>query len=291
MALLIRNGLLMTMTDAGVLHADVMIDEGKISQIGTNIPDAGLDEHHILDANGLVLMPGLIDLNIDVAGADTRYIAEMALYAGITTHLQRADGRDAPCLLWDGCGMHMTDFLMIEPSFYTDEQLSERLHRRNARAICTIRSSEACRRVMQIAGGAANVPILADLIGCQDMAEDIAGSGCPVIVGVHRKRHSPWAMAARLDALGVKVAISSSYPASQMKLLPVCAGLCLRDGMPHEHALRAITAAPADILCLTDRGRLAAGMAADITLFDGDPLLLSTSHVMTIAGGRIIKPA
>ena len=96
-----------------------------------------------------------------------------------------------------------------------------------------------------------------------------------------------WAFAAGLDEAGVHVAISTGHPAAKMKLLPVCAGLCVRDGMARERALASITSMPADLLGLSDRGRIAEGCRADLTIFDGDPLLLATSLIMTIAGGHI----
>lgn len=291
MPLLIQNGLLMTMTEQGCIRADLLIEHGRIARIEPHIDHGDLEDGCILDANGFVLVPGLIDLYISTYGESSQYIADLALSAGITTHLQRRDGSDSACLLADASGLHNTDVIHTKPSAYTDERLHTLLHRSSGRVICSIRSQDECRRVLELASGAKTSPILAGLIGCHDAADQIAGSGCPVIIGVRRNSSSPWALAARLDALGATVAISSCYPAAQLKLLSVCAGLCMRDGMPAERAVCSITSTPARMLGLNDRGRLAPGLRADITVFDGNPLLLATSHVMTIAGGRILRKA
>lgn len=48
-------------------------------------------------------------------------------------------------------------------------------------------------------------------------------------------------------------------------------GLLVRAGLTPVEALRAVTSAPADCFGLTDRGRVRAGLQADLVLVDGDP--------------------
>jgi dihydroorotase len=57
--MLIKNALVST--PKGVVNQDVLIDEGKIVAISEHL-DAS--NHEVIDAQGLYLLPGLIDLNV-----------------------------------------------------------------------------------------------------------------------------------------------------------------------------------------------------------------------------------
>lgn len=290
MPLLIKNGLLMTMTDQGCISGDLLIEHGQIARIAPCIDGCECDTAHILDAKGLVLTPGLMDLDVRDHALDPRYIDETALEAGVTTHLIHHEGENPCSTLADADGRRESMIRCVVPDERTDEELLSALNSGEKRVLCPVRSRRQCERVLRCIKQGAPAPILTELTGCQELAQEIARSRCAVIIGVHRSGgSSPWGLAARLDALGVPVAVSSCYPEAQMKLLPVCAGLCMRDGMPRVRALHTITSTPAALLGLADRGRIAPGLRADLTIFDGDPLLLATSHIMTIAGGRIYR--
>lgn len=58
-SLLIKNGTLHTMEDTGIFRGDLLVKNGKISQIGTNIKP--LKNVKIVDADGLEVFPGFID--------------------------------------------------------------------------------------------------------------------------------------------------------------------------------------------------------------------------------------
>jgi imidazolonepropionase-like amidohydrolase len=57
-------------------------------------------------------------------------------------------------------------------------------------------------------------------------------------------------------------------------------------GLTHAQALATITSAPAEIFGLTDVGMLGAGKRADVVLWDGDPLELSSAPTMVMIDGR-----
>jgi imidazolonepropionase-like amidohydrolase len=63
--MLIRNGTVLTVTKGTIENSDVLVKEGKISQIGKGIAaPAGIK---IIDATGLYVMPGIIDAHSHIA--------------------------------------------------------------------------------------------------------------------------------------------------------------------------------------------------------------------------------
>jgi imidazolonepropionase-like amidohydrolase len=70
---------------------------------------------------------------------------------------------------------------------------------------------------------------------------------------------------------GVKVAIQTDEM-SAVKYLIINAALAVREGMPEDEALRAITIHPAEVIGVADRiGSLEVGKDADIVVFSGHP--------------------
>ena len=94
--------------------------------------------------------------------------------------------------------------------------------------------------------------------------------------------------AARLHRAGVRIAFSSG-DTPQARLTRQLAGNAVAHGLPWESALAAITSAPADIFGLgATHGRIAVGQVADLVLWSGDPLEVSTlADQVWIAGRRI----
>lgn len=81
--------------------------------------------------------------------------------------------------------------------------------------------------------------------------------------------------AALLAKAGVTLVLTTNSSHNARTLRQV-AGNAVRGGLPHADAIRAITEAPASMLGLSDRGRIAPGAAADLVLWSGDPLELSS---------------
>ncbi len=78
-----------------------------------------------------------------------------------------------------------------------------------------------------------------------------------------------------LDEAGVRVLLTnhSALFASHLRQL---GGLAVRDGMRHSDVLQALTATPADVFGLEDVGRIEVGGRADLVVWNGDPLELSS---------------
>ena len=82
--------------------------------------------------------------------------------------------------------------------------------------------------------------------------------------------------AARLQRAGVRI-IFSSGDTPQTRLTRQLAGNAVAHGLPWDAALAAITSTPADIFGLgATRGRIAVGQIADLVLWSGDPLEVTT---------------
>ncbi len=92
--------------------------------------------------------------------------------------------------------------------------------------------------------------------------------------------------AARLHRAGVVVGLSADGRAHDARSLRHLAGLAVAWGLPHEAALAALTTVPAQIFGLADRGTLRPGARANLVLWSGDPLELSTEVRQVLVGGR-----
>jgi hypothetical protein len=95
--------------------------------------------------------------------------------------------------------------------------------------------------------------------------------------------------AARLQRAGVRIAFSSG-DTPQARLVRQLAGNAIAHGLPWESALAAITSAPADIFGLgATHGRVAVGQSADLVLWNGDPLEVTTLADQVWIAGRPIE--
>ncbi len=128
------------------------------------------------------------------------------------------------------------------------------------------------------------------------IADELAAEGYPAIVGpdlASRNKIEVQNMAFKtagvLAKKGVLVAITTDHPVSLIQSLPLCAGLCVKAGLPMQEGLRAITINAARICGAADRiGSLESGKDADIAIFDGNPMGVFTNTLMTIINGEIV---
>ena len=122
-------------------------------------------------------------------------------------------------------------------------------------------------------------------------ADALAEAQIPVIIDplVSRPRsfdqmHGRDDNGALLALAGVQVMLST-YETHNARTLRQVAGNAVRAGMDASAALKAITSTPATVFGQSDRGRLEAGAIANLVIWTGDPLELSTSVVALIIGG------
>jgi Imidazolonepropionase and related amidohydrolases len=128
------------------------------------------------------------------------------------------------------------------------------------------------------------------------IADEIAESGFPAIVGPDLTSRSKieiknmsFKTAGVLERAGVRTAIMTDHPVSLIRYLPLCAGLCVRQGLSLEGGLKAITIHAAQICGTASRvGSLEPGKDADIAVFSGNPMEIFTRTLYTIIDGRIV---
>jgi hypothetical protein len=128
------------------------------------------------------------------------------------------------------------------------------------------------------------------------VAKDLAKANVPVILDPLNdlpqdfdRLASSLENAARLQRAGVRIAFSSG-DTPQSRLVRQLAGNAVAHGLPWESALEAITSTPAEIFGLgATHGRIAVGQVADLVLWSGDPLELSTLADQVWIAGRPIE--
>ncbi|MEO0604966.1 MAG: amidohydrolase family protein, partial [Myxococcota bacterium] len=117
-------------------------------------------------------------------------------------------------------------------------------------------------------------------------AEALAWAKIPVIVtplvygpGSFDQREARPDNPAILARAGVDVILTTEVfgGSHNARVLRQTAGNAVRGGMPHRMAMASITEVPARVFGQPDRGRVADGAKADLALWSGDPLELSTS--------------
>lgn len=92
-----------------------------------------------------------------------------------------------------------------------------------------------------------------------------------------------------LNQAGIKFSIISDHPIIPEKYLHISAGLAVREGLPEEVALKALTEIPAKMLGLEDRiGSLDVGKDADIVVWSQDPFELMSQVCYTVIDGKIV---
>jgi imidazolonepropionase-like amidohydrolase len=94
---------------------------------------------------------------------------------------------------------------------------------------------------------------------------------------------------AKLQAAGVKFAISTGNDGSEVRDLPYHAGLAGAFGLTKEEALKSVTLYPAEILGVSDKlGSIEAGKVANIVVTDGDMLEPRTHVKYLFINGRML---
>ena len=128
------------------------------------------------------------------------------------------------------------------------------------------------------------------------VAEQVKASGYPVIVGpdlTSRSKPEVQNMNFKTNRIlyehEVLFSIMTDHPVSMIQYLPLCAGLAVKQGLPMEEGIKAITINAARICGVADRvGSLKKGKDADIAIFSGNPMEVFTRTLYTIINGEVV---
>ena len=128
------------------------------------------------------------------------------------------------------------------------------------------------------------------------MVDDLKKEGYGCIVGPSfgtrskvELEHKSFETAMVLSNAGVDVAIMTDHPVIPIEHLNLAAAYCVKVGMDHYQALKALTINPARILGVDHRiGSIAVGKDADFVLWSGDPLDVQQSVVWAMIDGEIV---
>lgn len=128
------------------------------------------------------------------------------------------------------------------------------------------------------------------------VADAIVKAGVPACVGpavwqrakVETKDISPTTPGVIAKA-GGKVAIITDHNIVPQHYFRIAVGLVIREGMPEEEALKAVTINAAEIIGVAQRvGSLEAGKDADVVIWSGDPFEPLTHCLRTIIDGETV---
>ena len=128
------------------------------------------------------------------------------------------------------------------------------------------------------------------------ITEEIAASGFPVILGPELSSRSKpevqymnFKTPGIMKEAGILFSITTDHPVSMIQYLPLCVGIAVKQGLPLEEGLKALTINAARICRVDNRvGSLKPGKDADIAIFTGNPMEIFTETLYTIIDGEII---
>ena len=151
------------------------------------------------------------------------------------------------------------------------------------------------RQVLEFSARHGVKPVIVGGAQAPQVAELLASAHVPVVLeplldlpGTFDQIGATLENAARLQRAGVPIMFTHfSAGTNQAHKVRQGAGVAVANGLPHDAALAALTSTPADVFGLgATAGRIAAGSPADLVLWSGDPLEVTSYAEHVWIGGK-----
>ena len=165
------------------------------------------------------------------------------------------------------------------------------------RVVFSVSRAADIRRAIAFAKRNGMKPVIAGGVEAWVVADELAREKVPVLLdSLENLPHTFDGIGARLDnaalldRAGVRIAFTTFNDSHNARKIRQLAGSAVAHGLPKDAALAALTVQPAEIFGLaSERGRIARGQLADLVLWSGDPLEVTSAADQVWIGGRAVQ--
>lgn len=167
---------------------------------------------------------------------------------------------------------------------------------KGGRVVFGVSRASDIRRAVAFAKRHGMQPVIAGGEEAWVIADELAENDVPVLLDALANLPSSFdAVGSRMDnaallhAAGVRIAFTQFGESHNARKIRQLAGNAVAHGLPKDAALAGLTSQPAEIFGLSARGRIAAGQIADLVLWSGDPLEVTSVAEHVWINGRAIE--
>lgn len=165
------------------------------------------------------------------------------------------------------------------------------------RVVFGVRRAADIRRAVAFAKRNGMKPVIAGGTEAWVVADELAREKVPVLLdALENLPYTFDSIGARLDnaallhRAGVRIAFTTFNDSHNARKIRQLAGNAVAHGLPKDAALAALTVQPAEIFGLaSERGRIARGQVADVVLWSGDPLEVTSAADQVWIAGRAVE--
>lgn len=165
------------------------------------------------------------------------------------------------------------------------------------RVVFNVARAAEIRRAIAFAKRNGMMPVIAGGTEAWVVADELAREKVPVLLdALENLPYTFDGIGARLDnaallhRAGVRIAFTQFNEGHNSRKVRQLAGNAVAHGLPKDAALAALTVQPAEIFGLaSERGRIARGQAADLVLWSGDPLEVTSAADQVWIAGKAVE--
>jgi imidazolonepropionase-like amidohydrolase len=143
---------------------------------------------------------------------------------------------------------------------------------------------------LEVAGERRERLVLVGASEAGEMEDSIRAAGAGVVFAplTVSDRREVLEAPGRLARAGIRIAFATDSPRCPEEQLRASAAFAVKYGLAREAALRALTLGPAELLGVArDLGSLEEGKEADVVVWTGDPLHLTSAVETVVIGGKV----